>query len=129
MSIWPYFLGRFIELPYTLVQDCTLVGVCGEKTPRVWFDKINFIEQYHGMALLNSHPDYLRDAHLYEIYVRFLEGMKQRGGYWHALPRDAAQWWRVRSCCVADALPAGAVWGEARLGPQGLVIASPAADR
>jgi hypothetical protein len=23
--------------------------------------------------------------------------MKQRGGFWHALPREAARWWKGRS--------------------------------
>jgi hypothetical protein len=23
--------------------------------------------------------------------------VKQRGGFWHALPRDAAAWWRQRA--------------------------------
>jgi peptidoglycan/xylan/chitin deacetylase (PgdA/CDA1 family) len=129
MSIWPFLMGHFVELPYTLTQDYTLTAVLGETTPRVWMEKVDFVQQYHGMALLNSHPDYLRDEACWEVYAGFLKALKQRGGFWHALPRDVAQWWRARSCCAAEALPAGAVWGEVGLGSQGLVIASPAADR
>ena len=33
MTIWPFTLGHFIELPYTLVQDSTLGYVLGETTP------------------------------------------------------------------------------------------------
>ena len=96
MNIWPFMIGRFIELPYTLVQDSTLAFVLGEKTPQIWFDKVDFLEQYHGLALLNSHPDYLRQPEVWEIYVKFLETMKTRNNYWHALPKDVARWWRQR---------------------------------
>ena len=96
MSLWPFFLGRFVELPYTLVQDYSLTAVIGETTPRLWLEKVDFIEQYCGMALLNSHPDYLRVPANMEIYSNFLAAMKERSGYWHALPRDVARWWRKR---------------------------------
>ena len=59
MSIWPFILGHFVELPYTLMQDYTLTAVLGETTPRLWLQKVDFIERYHGMALVNTHPDYL----------------------------------------------------------------------
>jgi len=97
MSIWPFFLGRFIELPYTLVQDYTLTSVLGETTPQLWLEKVNFIEKYHGMALINSHPDYLRHPANLKIYSDFLSAMKQRVGFWHALPREVAHWWRQRT--------------------------------
>lgn len=97
MSIWPFQLGRFIELPYTLVQDHTLRETLGETTPRMWDEKVDFIRQFHGMALMNTHPDYLRDPHSFAIYEQFLCGMRQRQEYWHALPKDVADWWRRRS--------------------------------
>jgi hypothetical protein len=95
MSIWPYQLGHFMELPYTLVQDCTLANVLCETTPRLWLEKVDFIEQYCGMALVNTHPDYLRDEHIRRIYADFLSGMQERDA-WAALPRDVALWWRSR---------------------------------
>jgi peptidoglycan/xylan/chitin deacetylase (PgdA/CDA1 family) len=96
MSIWPYFLGRFVELPYTCIQDNTLAAVLGETTPRMWLEKVDFINKYHGMALLNTHPDYLKNADLLRIYGEFLETMKTRENYWHALPSEVARWWRRR---------------------------------
>jgi hypothetical protein len=97
MSIWPFLLGSFVELPYTLVQDHTLVTILGKRTPRLWLDKVDFIEQWHGMALINTHPDYLREQNYLAIYEEFLNTMKERGNYWHALPRDVARWWRKRA--------------------------------
>jgi hypothetical protein len=97
MSIWPFFTGHFVELPYTLVQDYTLVSVLGETTPKIWLEKVDFIEKYHGIALTNSHPDYLSKKSNWDIYHEFLIAMKDRKGFWHALPRDAAKWWRTRA--------------------------------
>jgi len=97
MSIWPFFIGHFVELPYTLVQDYTLTSVLGETSPDLWLEKVDFIEQYHGMALLNSHPDYLREPANLKIYSTLLLTMKAHEGYWHALPREVAQWWRTRA--------------------------------
>ncbi len=102
MCIWPFFLGRFVELPYTLVQDHTLIQVLGETTPRIWLEKVKFIQMYHGMALLNTHPDYLMDGKALEIYTEFLQSMRQMRGDWHALPRDVARWWKTRASSAAD---------------------------
>lgn len=97
MSVHPFFIGRFIELPYTLAQDHTLTAVLGESTPRLWLEKVDRIETYHGMALVNVHPDYLRTSANFNLYADFLQTMKNHQGYWHALPRDVAAWWRHRT--------------------------------
>ena len=96
MNIWPYKIGRFIELPYTLAQDSTLRSL-GEKSPRLWMDKLVFILSYNGMALLNSHPDYLKEKTLWDMYIEFLGAVSSRGDYWNALPQQVARWWRVRT--------------------------------
>ena len=59
MSIWPYFIGRFVELPYTLMQDHRYLEVLEQRSPDLWLEKVDFIEDHYGMVLLNSHPDYL----------------------------------------------------------------------
>jgi len=96
MSIWPFMMGAFVELPYTLPQDYTLIEVLNDKSPKVWLDKAEFIAEHFGMVLLNSHPDYLLSMDNWDIYAGFLREMKYRGGYWHALPKDVAAWWRDR---------------------------------
>lgn len=97
MSIWPFTLGRFIELPYTLAQDCTLTTVLGETTPRIWLQKFEYIKKNNGMALLNSHPDYLKNRNLFDMYVELLTTVREHNDYWHALPRDVSRWWLKRS--------------------------------
>jgi hypothetical protein len=122
MNIWPFYIGRFIELPYTLVQDCTLVTVLGETTPKLWFDKLNFIQRYNGMALLNTHPDYCRDKHIYAIYENFLHTVKDRGSYWHALPGEVAQWWRQRALNPGQEVASGVMMGTLSLKNDQIVI-------
>jgi hypothetical protein len=110
MSIWPFQLGRFVELPYTLAQDYTLAEVLGETTPRLWLEKVEFIRANHGMALLNTHPDYLRKPPTRRIYSEFLAAMRERADFHHALPREIARWWRARSAATAvQELPDAAI--------------------
>ncbi len=115
MCIWPFRVGKLLELPLTMVQDYTLVRTLGEKTPRVWLQKIEFIKQYSGLALMNTHPDYLRDPITWQVYASLLREMKEQNGYWHALPSEAARWWRVRSGDVAGAQDPRLVWGTLTL--------------
>ncbi len=97
LTIWPFFLGRFVELPYTLVQDHTLMISLRERTPRLWLDKLDFIARNRGMALAVTHPDYLNSPARLAIYERFLDHLRGQEGYWHTLPRDVARWWRDRA--------------------------------
>lgn len=97
MSIWPFTIGRFIELPYTLVQDCTLVNILGASTPQIWLDKVDFLARHFGMALVNIHPDHLDSQTYKNILNRFLNEINCRDDCWKALPREAARWWRARS--------------------------------
>ncbi len=115
MSIWPFFLGRFVELPYTLVQDHTLMITLGERSPRMWLEKVDFIRRHSGMALSLTHPDYLLEPGRLAVYEQFLRAMKERDDYWHALPKAVASWWRARTrAASAHELP-GASLGEIRL--------------
>jgi hypothetical protein len=102
MSIWPFTIGHFVELPYTLVQDHTLMQTLGENTPRIWLDKVEFVSKYSGMALLNSHPDYLMFPQYFSIYEEFLNQMRQRNDYWHALPSEVANWWQYRVSLLVE---------------------------
>lgn len=97
MSIWPFFLGHFVELPYTLVQDYTLTSILAEASPRIWLEKVDFIQAYRGMVLINTHPDFLRSKGTWNVYCEFLQNIKERNMSWNALPRETAAWWRARS--------------------------------
>jgi peptidoglycan/xylan/chitin deacetylase (PgdA/CDA1 family) len=97
MTIWPFMIGRFLELPATLTQDNTLINLLGERTPRIWFEKVDFLKRYHGMALLNSHPDYLIHENVWSVYRDFLAEMSSQTDIWNEIPRNVAAWWKSRS--------------------------------
>ncbi len=103
-SMWPFVAGRFVELPYTLPQDHTLFIALGQQDCRIWHQKLDYIVRHNGMALMLTHPDYLVSRRNLELYRQFLVAVRQRGGYWHALPREVASWWRERE---RDALKIG----------------------
>ena len=97
MSLWPFTIGRFMELPYTLAQDFTLIDVLGEEKPRLWLEKTAYLRRFCGMALLNSHPDYLQEDRHRRMYTAFLEELSGHQDWWNAVPREVARWWRERS--------------------------------
>jgi hypothetical protein len=94
----------FVELPYTLPQDFTLFVLMGQKEIDIWRRKLDWIAECGGMALVNTHPDYMSfdgqrpslGEYPAEYYQRFLEYVKsQYGGcYWHVLPKELAEFWR-----------------------------------
>jgi peptidoglycan/xylan/chitin deacetylase (PgdA/CDA1 family) len=95
-SVWPFFAGRFIELPYTLPQDHTLLVAFGEKGPDIWIKKYRFLRSLRGMALLVTHPDYLDTPQKLDVYRRYLQFLTEQKDCWHALPGTVAAWWRIR---------------------------------
>jgi peptidoglycan/xylan/chitin deacetylase (PgdA/CDA1 family) len=126
MSLWPFMIGRFVELPYTLVQDSTLTRVLGETSPRLWLEKVDVIDAYCGMALLNAHPDYLVDGTTARVYEAFLAAMRERADHWHALPHQVARWWRERAHPEEASTSPGAVQGQVQLTAEGVRIQPPA---
>lgn len=106
-GIWPFIVGRFVELPYTLPQDHTLFVTRDETDGRIWHEKLRRIVDWHGMSLVITHPDYLDSAGRVEAYRRLLCHARELPGIWHALPREVAAWWRIRDESVVHADPAG----------------------
>ena len=93
----------YVELPYTLPQDFTLFILMQNSTIDIWKKKLDWLVRNGGMALLNTHPDYMSfDGRIdpyseYDagLYREFLEHIKTayRGRYWHPLPREIARFW------------------------------------
>ena len=104
-TIFPFIIGRddsnrkIVEMPYTLVQDFTLL-VLMKKGIKVWTDKLDWIAENGGMALLNTHPDYISfdetntrfDEYSVQLYIDFLNYVKSnyKNHYWNALPKELA---------------------------------------
>jgi len=116
MTIWPFFVGRFVALPTTLMQDHTMTEVLGKASPEPWLEKAAFIHRHHGIALLNTHPDYLTNPESLDAYRTLLSVLGTFPGRWHALPAAVAAWWRARSVArIGDSLdpvdlPDGCLW-------------------
>ena len=110
-TIFPFYVsngaseGGYIELPYTLPQDFTLFVLLKETDSGIWEQKLDWIAEKEGMALLNTHPDYMSftgkagleeyPASYYEQFLVYLMD-KYPGQYWHALARDLAGFWSVK---------------------------------
>lgn len=97
-TLWPFFVGDVVEVPYTLPQDHTLLTLLRHRTPDLWLDAASRIEERFGLVHCVSHPDpgYLGDSHKRALYRDFLSAMSDRAGIWRALPREVAAWWRQR---------------------------------
>jgi hypothetical protein len=62
----------------------------------LWRSSIQVIQAYQGLVLLILHPDCMTSVEKLEAYDEFLQGMKNEPGFWHALPKQVARWWRDR---------------------------------
>ena len=90
----------YIELPYTLPQDSTLFLLLHERTPGIWLRKTDWIAEHGGMALLDTHPDYMcfdaqsRRSGEFDVklYREFLQTVirQYENAFWNALPRSLA---------------------------------------
>jgi glycosyltransferase involved in cell wall biosynthesis len=112
-TIFPFFIARpqanhqtngngqgYLELPYTLPQDSTLFLLLRHESSEVWIRKLDWIAKHGGMALLDTHPDYMAfedpaDVSVeypVERYHEFLQYAhdKYAKECWHALPREVA---------------------------------------
>jgi len=114
-SIWPFFIGDVVELPYTLPQDHTLFTVLGHKTIDLWLRQVDQLVASNGLIQFVTHPDpgYLGDRRKRGLYVEMLDAVTGRADLWFALPRDVAAWWRQRD--RGDGGPFNAAIGMAHL--------------
>jgi hypothetical protein len=107
-TIFPFWVVEpnvkkgYVELPYTLPQDFTLFILMDEADDSIWRKKVDWIAENGGMALLNSHSDYMQfnknlplrpETYPVDVYIGFLQYVQERykGRYWNALPREVSQ--------------------------------------
>ena len=108
-TIFPFSVKRknrnrdYIELPYTLPQDFTLFVLMQNKDINIWKQKLDWVAEKGGMALLNTHPDYMNfndskqgsenyPAKLYYDFLTYAQE-KYQNHYWQALPSEVAEFW------------------------------------
>lgn len=112
-TIFPFFVAGngdgqkgYVELPYTLPQDFTLFILFKERNLEIWKRKLDWVVAHGGMALFNTHPDYMSfdgrptafDEYPAGLYQEFLQYIVERyhGQYWQALPKEVAELWSSR---------------------------------
>jgi hypothetical protein len=109
-TIFPFWVprpdhkGGYVELPYTLVQDFTLFLILGQRDISIWKRKLDWIAGRGGMALLNTHPDYMNfdkkstgpEKYPSQYYKDFLTyvSTEYKDRYWHATSGEMARFWR-----------------------------------
>src|SRR5437660_8025887 len=122
-TIFPFWIDRrggsgYVELPYTLPQDSTLFLLLRQSGIDTWIQKLDWVAQHGGLALVNVHPDYLSfdgnrrsteyGAQLYQSLLEYVNN-RYRQEAWFALPRDVAAHVRdVRSSFIQNAEPTSA---------------------
>ena len=94
----------YVEIPFTLPQDHTLFVILKEKSGQIWKDKLDWVVERGGMALLITHPDYMRfdggprslEEYPADWYADLLAYIKNRYAdqYWHPLAGDMARFWK-----------------------------------
>ena len=109
-TVFPFWVpgppgAGYVELPYTLAQDFTLFVILREPNIDIWKRKLDWVAERGGMALVNTHPDYMcfgdtkkaRDEFPAYYYEELLSYIRQRyeGVFWSALPRDVARFYRA----------------------------------
>lgn len=112
----PFFNGELVELPLTLPHDHTVFVILGKEDESLWTDKAEYLRERGGLAMIDTHPDYLVEEQIFAAYASFLDRFAGDKSAWMALPREVSAWWRRRA----------ASWLE-RDG-EGWRIAGPAAD-
>ncbi|MGH2890789.1 MAG: hypothetical protein ACRDNJ_14310 [Solirubrobacteraceae bacterium] len=93
----PFFNGGVIELPLTLPQDHTLFVILRQRDETAWVQKAEFLRARGGLAMIDTHPDYLVDQSIFRAYSRFLDRFCSDTTAWKALPREVSAWWRRRA--------------------------------
>lgn len=109
-TIFPFWVNGhpskkgYVELPYTLPQDHLLFVMMRERDIDIWKMKLDWVAAHGGMALLNTHPDYMKfdrgemgmeeyPKGYYEQFLRYVQE-EYAGEYWQAVPGTVADFWR-----------------------------------
>jgi hypothetical protein len=114
-TIFPFLVRKeqddadtgYVELPYTLPQDFTLFILMKERSIAIWREKLDWIAEQGGMALLLTHPDYMNfdgipsyfeeyPAHYYREILHYVK-TRFEGKFWHVLPKGMARFWSRRA--------------------------------
>lgn len=98
-TVFPYFIGKLLELPVTTIQDYSLFHILNDYSIRLWREQISLIREMHGLANIIVHPDYIIEKRARRVYaelLQYLAELRNESAIWFALPREVVAWWRMR---------------------------------
>jgi hypothetical protein len=99
-TVFPYFVGKILELPLTTCQDYSIFYMLRDYSLDLWKKQTSLIRERNGLISLLAHPDYLnnpRERQAYESWLDYLRHWVDSERIWAALPGDVDRWWRARS--------------------------------
>jgi hypothetical protein len=99
-TVFPYFIGKLLELPSTTTQDYALFHFLREYSLDLWEKQIGLIRQKHGLISILVHPDFILKKREQEVYLqllRYLDKLRSTENVWITTPGQVNEWWRTRS--------------------------------
>lgn len=99
-TVFPYFIGKLLEIPVTCVQDYTLFNIFGDYSIDLWKKQTRLILDRHGLMSFIIHPDYVIDTRsraVFESLLAYLGTLVKEKAVWSTIPREVNRWWRERS--------------------------------
>lgn len=99
-TIFPYFIGRILEIPVTVTQDYSLFNILRSYSLDLWEKQMAMIREKHGMMNFIVHPDYIlneREQGVYRSLLGRISELRETAGLWVTLPGEVNKWWRQRS--------------------------------
>ncbi len=99
-TVMPYFIGKMLELPVTVIQDYQLLNFMDDYSIELWKRQIELIMERHGLIHFVTHPDYMVCERARKTYIHLLQHisrLRDERKIWMARPQDVNDWWRQRA--------------------------------
>lgn len=99
-TVFPYFVGKILEIPLTTCQDYSLFQILNDFSNDLWKKQMELLEKRNGLMSFLTHPDYLINPKARGAYTSLLEYLREtidRKKIWMTLPGEVDRWWRARS--------------------------------
>lgn len=99
-TVFPFFINNMVEIPITMPQDYRLIRLNKTKNQifEIWKNKINFLREVNGIAVLLTHPDshiFGNDKYL-GVYEKTLKYLTSFEDYWFTPACKIEKWWNER---------------------------------
>ena len=103
-TVYPYTIGRSTEIPLTLAQDIYVrhvYGFAASAVLRTWLEKLRYIAEVGGVAVLNTHPVWVNPKRpdMWQAYNAFLASVAANERFWVTTPARMTDWLRDQADC------------------------------